>query len=277
MSHRSPPVAPAPASSVHAPLIGGGGLLRALIWPALFSLVGVAILISLGVWQLQRLAWKETLIAQVSSRVGAAPVAAPKESEWPRLAPAEYEYRHVNVAGVFDYPHQVFVFRALEAPRGGYGGPGFLVLAPLRLADGGTIIVNRGFTPERRKDAVAAQSSGQGTVEVTGLMRSPEPRTWFTPADDPASGQWFTRDPVTIAAAMNLDRVAPFTIDADANSDPTALPEGGETVLSFPNNHLSYALTWFGMAVALVGVFTAFALKKRAELASSAAAKSAPR
>jgi surfeit locus 1 family protein len=251
-----------------------GGLVRALLWPGFFSLLGVALLISLGVWQLHRLAWKEALIAQVTSRVGAPPAPLPSEADWPRLLPSEYEYRHVRVAGTFDTRRQVFVYRALETPRGQYGGPGYLVLTPLRLAEGGTILVNRGFVPDERKQAVAAQSlSPDATVDVTGLMRSPEPRTWFTPADDPAKGEWFTRDPAAIGAAMKLDRLAPFTIDADANADPAALPEGGETVISFPNNHLAYAFTWFGMAAALIGVFTAFALKKRAELADADAAR----
>jgi surfeit locus 1 family protein len=246
-------------------------LFRALIWPGLFSLLGVAILSSLGVWQLHRLAWKEGLIAAVTSRVGAPPSPVPSEADWPRLLPAEYEYRHVRVAGAFDTARQVFVYRALETPRGRYGGPGYLVLTPLRLVDGGTILVNRGFVPDQRKAAVATQSlSPEANVEVTGLMRSPEPRNWFTPADDPATGEWFTRDPAAIGAAMKLDRLAPFTIDADANPDPAALPEGGETALSFPNNHLAYAFTWFGMAAALIGVFATFALKKRVELAEGA-------
>jgi surfeit locus 1 family protein len=96
-------------------------------------------------------------------------------------------------------------------------------------------------------------------VEVTGLMRSSEPRNWFTPGDDPAHDQWFTRDPIAIAAALKLERAAPFTIDVDATGAPGDLPQGGETILAFPNNHLGYAFTWFGMALALVGVFAAYA------------------
>ena len=90
-------------------------------------------------------------------------------------------------------------------------------------------------------------------------MRASESRNWFTPADDPVSGQWFTRDVDAIARAKGLTRTAPFFVDADAAADPAALPEGGETILAFPNNHLSYAMTWFGVAAALVGVFAAFA------------------
>jgi surfeit locus 1 family protein len=248
-----------------------GGLVAALVWPGLSTLVGVAILIALGVWQLHRLAWKEGLIAEVSARVGAPPVEAPSQADWPQLDPALYEYRHVEVSGAYDFAHQALVFRALESPRGRYGGQGYLVMTPLRLADGGIIIVNRGFVPADKKNEVSdPRAAGAAHVEVVGLMRASEPRNWFTPADDPARGQWFTRDPQAIAAAMKLDAVAPFTIDADAGPDPSALPEGGETILSFPNNHLAYAFTWFGMAVALAGVFVAFAWKKRQELRASA-------
>jgi surfeit locus 1 family protein len=239
-----------------------GGPVSSLIWPGLFTLIGLAILIALGVWQLHRLAWKEALIAEISARVGASPVAPPPEAEWPRLNPAEYEYRHVRVAGTFDFAHQALVFRAVENPRGRYGGPGYLVLTPLTLADGAIIIVNRGFIPGDRKDATArGDEAGTRSVEVVGLIRASEPRNWFTPADDPARGEWFTRDPSAIARAMKLERVAPFTIDAAAGPDPSVLPEGGETILAFPNNHFSYALTWFAMALALAGVFAAFALK----------------
>ena len=93
-------------------------------------------------------------------------------------------------------------------------------------------------------------------------MRASEERNLFTPADDPAKGRWYTRDVEAIARAMGLTRYAPFFVDADAGADRNALPEGGETVLDFPNNHFSYAMTWFGMALALIGVFVAFAVSQ---------------
>ncbi len=241
------------------------GRVRSLVAPALASLLGIAFLVGLGVWQLQRLAWKDALIAAVESRVHAAPVDLPAEADWPKLRPADTEYRHVRVAGVYDASRQVLVFRALSSPRGRYGGPGYLVMTPLRLASGAVVLVNRGFVPEDRKDQ-AGNGLGAGETEVAGLMRASEERTWFTPADDPASGQWFTRDAPAIARAMGLSRYAPFSIDADASADPADLPEGGETIVAFPNNHLSYAATWFGMAIALAGVFVTFALAQlRAE------------
>jgi surfeit locus 1 family protein len=169
----------------------------------------------------------------------------------------------VRLTGVYDLAHQALVFRALDQPRGRFGGPGYLVLTPLRLADGSDVIVNRGFIPFDQRDRFAgAQQQPSGSVIVSGLMRASEPRNWFTPADDPAHGLWFTRDPGAIAAALKLPHAAPFTVDADASGNAGDLPQGGETILAFPNNHLAYAFTWFGMALALAGVSGAFALTR---------------
>jgi surfeit locus 1 family protein len=238
--------------------------LRSLLLLGLFTLAGLAGLIGLGIWQLARLDWKEKLIAEVEARVAAPPVAAPTEQDWAGLAPDDYEYRHVRLAGAYDFSRQVLVFRSLEHPRGRFSGPGYLVMTPLRLTDGAVVIVNRGFIPADAKDNFATpKENASGAADVTGLMRASEPRTWFTPADDPAHGAWFTRDPAAIAAALKLDRAAPFTVDADASGGAGTLPQGGETILAFPNNHLSYAFTWFGMALALAGVFCAYAIAQR--------------
>jgi surfeit locus 1 family protein len=240
-----------------------------LVWLGMVTCLALAGLIGLGVWQLKRLAWKEGLIAEVAARADAAPVDAPGETDWAKLRPSDYEYRHVRSRGVYEFSREALVFRALERARGRFSGPGYLVMTPLRLAGGAHVIVNRGFVPQDQRDRFAAPApDASAQTTVTGLMRSSEPRNWFTPPDDPARGQWYTRDPAAIASALNVERAAPFTIDADAGS-PGLLPQGGETVLTFPNNHLGYALTWFGMAVALVGVSVAFAAARlRAERAS---------
>jgi len=228
---------------------------RRLIGAGLATLVGVVFLIGLGVWQLKRLAWKEGLIAAVSARTHADPTPAPPPSQWAALKPADYEYRRVAVKGVYDYSHQEFIFRALEDPRGRYGGVGYYVMTPLKLADGETIIVDRGFVPDALK--AAADKGPRGEVEVVGLMRSSERRNLFTPPDDPAHHQFYTRDVAGLARAMQLGVHAPFVIDAEAGPDP--LPQGGETRLVFDNNHLGYAFTWFGLAAALTAVFAIYA------------------
>jgi surfeit locus 1 family protein len=239
------------------------GWARSLAALALATLIGLALLIGLGVWQLKRLAWKEALIAAVEARVSAPAVGLPAPSDWPALSPEDYEYRHVRASGVFDFSHQALVFRSLSNPRGRYSGPGYLVMTPLKLTSGESVLVNRGFVPEERKGS--ADSGPSGEVEVTGLMRASEGRTWFTPSDDPSRGQWFTRDVEGIAKGLGLGPHAPFSIDADASAEPGALPQGGETILAFPNNHLSYAITWFGTALALAGVFVAYAITRLRE------------
>ena len=223
------------------------------------TLAGVALLVGLGVWQLKRLAWKEGLIAAAESRAHTAPAPLPPPLAWPSLKPADYEYRRVAARGVYDYSHQEFVFGVIEEPHGRYGGVGHFVMTPLRLASGEAIVVNRGFVPEAMR--AEADKGPRGEVDVVGLMRASEPRNPFTPADDPAHRLFYTRDVEALAQAMQLGAHAPFALDAEAGLDP--LPEGGETRLSFVNNHLSYAFTWFGLAAALLGVFCAYAWGQR--------------
>jgi surfeit locus 1 family protein len=232
----------------------------ALVPPAIVTLVVAAGLVGLGIWQLQRLAWKEALIRTVAERTVAPPTPLPPRADWAGLRPDAYEYRHVAAAGTFDHAEEVHVYRPLVSARGPYHGLGDIVLTPFHLAAGGTVIVNRGFVPNEKLDP-AARTAGQvaGPVTITGLMRSPQERNGFTPADDTARNQWFTADPVAIAGFHHIVDAAPFVIDEDAGQAPGGLPQGGETVLDFPNSHLQYALTWFGLAAALLGVFGVWA------------------
>lgn len=233
------------------------GAWRGLIGPAVGTLVAGGILVGLGVWQLQRLSWKEGIIAAIEARSTAAPRPLPPPAAWPDLKPADYDYRRVEASGRFDNAHESYIFHSIE------GGAGYYVMTPLRLDGGGIVIVNRGFVPESLKDP-ARRAAGElpGEVRIVGLMRPPEARNLFTPADDPARDFYFTRDPAAIAARLKLDGVAPFTIDADTTPNPGGWPRGGVTQLAVPNNHLSYALTWFGLALGLIGVFVSFAWRR---------------
>jgi surfeit locus 1 family protein len=218
------------------------------------------ILCGLGVWQLQRLAWKNDLITTVESRTALAPVAAPGPAEWPRLDYDAVDYLPVALVGAFHNDLEAHVYASLSDPIGGpIGGQGYFVLTPFQTVDGWWVIVNRGFVPTERKDP-ATRSGGQteGLTEITGLLRQPQGRNAFTPPDDVAGNVWFTRDPAAIAEARGLPGalLAPYYIDARFDpSLPGGLPQGGETVVSFPNNHLQYVITWFGLALALLGVF----------------------
>jgi surfeit locus 1 family protein len=237
--------------------------LRRLLIPGLFAAAGLAVLVSLGVWQLQRLAWKEALIARVESRLGASPVAAPGPAAWPELDLTEAEYQPVTVSGRFLNADEIHVVYTLTGPKGPAGGIGYLVMTPFETDGGWVVYVNRGFVPRDRKDPATRQAGEiEGVTTVVGLLRQPSARAWFTPADNPARNEWFSRDPTVFAAAKGLPAasVAPYVIDAKFDPGlPGGLPQGGETIVSFPNNHLQYAVTWFGLALALIGVFAASA------------------
>ena len=241
-------------------------LLREVILLVLVALPILAVLIGLGIWQLDRLEWKQALIARVAAGLAAAPVPAPGPEAWPEFDAAAEEYRPVSVTGRFDHAREIHLVQALTEPEGPVGGLGFLVMTPLRTAEGWWVYVNRGFVPREKKDP-ATRSKGQveGEVTVVGLLRAPHRRAWFAPADDPAGNAWFSRDPALFAAASGLPaaEVAPYLIDARYDPDlPGGLPQGGETILTFPNNHLQYALTWFGLAAVLVAVVGAFVAKR---------------
>lgn len=232
--------------------------LRSLVLPGILTLCALAVLLGLGSWQLNRLAWKEDLIAKVAARAHGPAVAAPDEVDWSAVTYEADEYRHVSATGRLRHDLEVQVYALLE------DGPGYWVVTPLELPDGAAILVNRGFVPLDRK-APSSRAEGQvdGRVTVTGLLRMPEERGLFTPDNEPARDSWFTRDPDEIAAARGLLRVAPFLIDADATPpNPGGWPQGGRTPIAFPNRHLEYALTWFGLALALLGVFAAFAIAR---------------
>jgi surfeit locus 1 family protein len=215
------------------------------------ALIAFAILIALGTWQMRRLAWKEDLLQKIETRMHAAPAPLPPEAEWGKLDPDAYEYRRVTTTGVFEHDREALIFRA-SGPNEGLSQPGYVVMTPLRLASGAHVLVARGFVPESRK-APASRLEGQiaGETTVTGVLRAPEPRNAFTPADDPAKGLWYTRDPALIAGHFALARAAPFSIDADPTPVPGGWPKAGVTPVNIPNSHLSYALTWYGLAATL--------------------------
>jgi surfeit locus 1 family protein len=210
--------------------------------------VTVALLTVLGIWQVQRLGWKRDLIARVDQRVHAAPVPAPGPAAWPHINAAADAYRRVLVRGQFLSGCDTLVRAVTEL------GGGFWVLAPFRAADGFTVLVNRGFvsSAEARGEGCAI-ARPSGDVTLTGLLRITEPGGGFLRHNDPAAGRWYSRDVAAIANARGLIEVAPYFIDLDASANRVAKPVGGLTVIAFPNNHLVYALTWFGLAIMAAG------------------------
>lgn len=214
----------------------------------------VAGLVALGIWQLQRRAWKLALIAQVERRLAVPPVAAPGPERWGAIGKDD-TYTRVMVRGQWRAVAPVLT-QATTALGGGHW-----VMAPLATDRGFTVLVNRGFVAAEDRRGLTPPA---GPVRVTGLLRISEPGGGFLRSNVPAENRWYSRDVAAIARALHLadqpsarrphrgdgERIAPYFIDADAIPGITA-PRGGLTVVRFPNNHLVYALTWFAMAALL--------------------------
>lgn len=200
--------------------------------------------VALGLWQVERLGWKQDLVARVERNVNAAPAAVPEPSQWAAVAPRD-EYRRMVARGRYDFDREVLVAATTEL------GGGFWVLTPLRTAEGTWLLVNRGFVPPEQRTQVPRGAPDQS---VTGLLRFTEPERRLLQKNDPAAGRWYSRDVAAIAAKQGLQGpVAPFFLDARAEQGATGWPRAGLTVLQFRNHHLVYALTWFALAAIMAG------------------------
>ncbi|SEP65930.1 surfeit locus 1 family protein [Faunimonas pinastri] len=237
--------------------------LRGLVLPAILTLLVAGVLVGLGNWQLRRLAWKEGLIAAANERPHMAVAVLPAPAEWPGLSVDPLTYRPFRMTGHFLFDREVPVFTSLPDPKGHFGGPGYWVVTPFALSGGGTVLVNRGFVPQEKRDASQRSEEPAGEVTVTGLLRPDDSHGFFTPAHKPGE-MFFTREIAPIAEAQKLTGpTAPFTIDLVASETPASgLPQAGETRMLFANSHLQYALTWYGLAIGLIAVFVGFVARQ---------------
>jgi surfeit locus 1 family protein len=217
----------------------------------------VCLLFGLGTWQIQRKSWKERLIAELQERRYAEPVTVGRAQQlWAERG--AMEYLRVSATGHFLHDKEMFLW----APQP--SGPGWHVYTPLETTGGTIVLVNRGLIPEALKSA-ERRKAGQvaGEVAVTGIVRGTTDKGWFTPDNDPAHNIWFWRDlnaMLRTAFAGSEPPHAPFFLEAEATpANPGGWPKGGVTNINLPNHHLQYALTWYGFAVALIGVYFAFA------------------
>ena len=238
------------------------GQRRGLLEPTIFAIVGIAILIGLGVWQLDRKTWKENLIAAMTTRLAREPADLPPRDRWAQLLAEREEFDRVGFPAEFLPGQEALVYSAGSAFRPDAKGPGYWVFAPARLAGGSLVIVNRGFVPLDRKDAASRADGVKGSVDIVGIVRWPETRGLFTPADEPANNVWYLRDIKAIAAAKKWATAAPFYIDMEAPVPPGGLPLPGKLQVNLPDNHLQYAITWFGLALALAGVYLVWLMRR---------------
>ncbi len=224
--------------------------------PTLFALAALVVFTGLGTWQVQRKAWKEALIHTLEQRLSAAPVDLPPRQRWARLDPEEDEFRRVKFSAAFVSGEQALVYTSGSTFRSDVSGPGYWVLAPAQLATGGVVVVNRGFVPEGRQDRRSrAEDETTGAIELIGVTRWPEQRGVFAPKDEPERNLWFVRDPAAIAASKGWGDVAPFYVELEGPQPPGGLPRAGALRANLRNEHLQYAITWYGLAVVVVVMF----------------------
>lgn len=211
---------------------------RRMILPLLFGLVGAAILIGLGTWQVQRLHWKEGLIATAEAKIAMPAVALPTQPD-----PVADRYLSVTVQGRFLGP-EAHVLTSIQGQ-----GPGFLVIAAYQTDDGRRILVDRGFVPETAKTAPRPPRE----VAVTGNLNWPDDVNSATPPPDEGRGIWFGRDVTAMASALGTEPLM-LIARSDTGDGVQAQPVSA----TFRNDHLGYAITWFSLAVVWLGMTVSY-------------------
>jgi len=214
--------------------------------------IGVLLLIGLGVWQLDRLAWKTGLIAERQAQSQAAAIPLPPSD----ADAATLNFRHAKATGRFDNGQELFL-----AARSLNGNPGYHVVTPFHLDDGRVLLVDRGWIPiERKNPAERAEGQIEGPTGIDGLIRLPRTQNWLEPDNEPQNGIWFWVDLPAMGAEIGVppERLVPFFLEAGPAANPGGFPIGGQSRTELPNDHLQYAITWFALALGLVGVWFFF-------------------
>lgn len=233
---------------------------RPTFWPTVFTVPAILVMIGLSIWQVQRLQWKEDLIAERVARTTAEPVALPPAGT--DLAPLEF--RRVTVTGTFDHAHELYL-----AARSQNGNVGFWIMTPLKLESGETVLIERGWVPDAMKlPETRAQGQVPGLVTLNGFIRLPAVKAYFQPDNEPERNVWFYIDPKQMAASAGVPARTDLYVDADAAPNPGGFPIGGQTRINLPNDHLQYAVTWALLALSLAGVYVMYHLKLERERGS---------
>lgn len=226
------------------------------------ALGALAILLTLGTWQVQRLHWKEGLLATIHQRVTSQPHSL-SDTQARLITTGDVDYWPVTAEGTYRHEGERHFFATHR------GQSGYFVYTPLEIAAGRFIFVNRGFVPFDRKEAEGRlEGQVEGRVTITGLARNrlAAKPSWLVPDNEPARNIFYWKDLAAMAASSGVglpENYVAFFIDANDAPNPGGLPVGGVTLIDLPNNHLQYAVTWYGLAAALVGVVVAWLWRQR--------------
>jgi cytochrome oxidase assembly protein ShyY1 len=233
---------------------------RGIAGLGIFTALTLALLIGLGVWQLQRRVEKHALIAQLTERLAAPPETLPLPTQWSTLTPGRDEFRRVRFSATYESRPDAMVYSAGSAIREDISGPGTWAFLPARLPTGETIVIDTGFVQNTMQDraqqdrAVARLVTG-APVTLTGYIRFPEVAAALTPRENIAKRLWFTRDHLAIARGLGWGEVAPFYVDLETPAPEGGIPKPGPLEVHLKDDHLQYAITWFGLAGVVVIAF----------------------
>lgn len=222
--------------------------LRRLLWPAVMSLGMVAIMLGLGFWQLERMVWKRDVLVRIDRAEGSPADALPEH-------PAPFS--RVRVQGVLRNAHTAYYGADIQpTPAGPKMGARLIV--PLDRPGAVPVLVDRGWVPLEQSRPL---SQPQGPVTIEGFVRFPEFPRWFSANDDFAARRFYTFNPQIIGAALGIPQVAPFIVVALGQRPPEMFPVPAQRMPRPPNDHLNYAITWFGLAFILAIIFSLYARK----------------
>lgn len=225
------------------------------LWPTVMTIPALICLLLLGNWQVERLEWKLDLIEKIETRATGTPVSLPAGM----ADQDELEYMHVSVTGRFDNNAEVTMYSA-----GPNGDPGYDLYTPFILDDGRSIIINRGWVPEQLKEKASRPDSiVEGQTNVVGLLRKPWEKLWYGPENDPAGNMWFYGDVDMMAAHMGMSAYFPMYLYADKIDSNNRFPIAGRTEFNIVNNHLDYAMTWYGLSIVLVVIYLLAHIRKK--------------
>ena len=241
---------------------------RGIFGLAVIALVMVSVLVSLGLWQLRRKDEKHALISALTERLATTPVALPAVAQWPALTPAHDEFRRVTFTAMLESKPDAMVYSSGSAVRDDVTGPGTWTFVPARLADGRSVVINAGFVQNTMQDraqqdrAVKPLITG-APVSFTGYLRFPEAAGTLTPHQDGTKRLWFTRDVPSMAQVLGWGEIAPFYIDLESPQSASGIPKPGPLHVRLKDDHLQYAITWFGLALVVAGAFVAWVIQRR--------------
>jgi surfeit locus 1 family protein len=242
---------------------------RPTFWPTVFTIPAIALMLGLGIWQLDRLAWKTGLIAEIQSRLAAPP--APLDAVLAEAGgdPDRVQFRRVRLTGEFLNEREMYL-----AARSMNGNPGYHLMTPFRETSGAVVLVDRGWVPvERKLPGQRAEGQLEGERIIEGVIRVPRPeKAWFQPDNEPEQNMWYWVDLPALRAHAGIkgagageptgDAAAVY-VEAGPAANPGGFPIGGQTRVNLPNDHLQYAITWFALAVILAVIYVIYHRRPR--------------